>query len=87
MARVASCRQTLELPRRGLLMALVALHQGVRSHQREAVLMIANRVQRDIPAFDRVATLAVGAELPSMNICMAIGTTGADIFEDHAGVA
>ena len=49
--------------------------------------MIANRVQRNIPSFDRVATLAVGSKLPSMNVCVAISTTGADIFEDHASVA
>jgi hypothetical protein len=87
MARVASRRQTLELPRRGLLVALVALHQRVRSHQREAVLMIAKRVQRNIPPFHRVATLAVGAKLPTMNICVAISTSGTDILEDHADVA
>ena len=87
MARVASCRQTCELPGRGLLVALVAFHQRVRPHQRKAILMIANRVQGNIPSLDRVATLAVGAKLPPMNIRMAIRATCADVFEDQFGVA
>jgi hypothetical protein len=87
MASVASRRQTRELPCRGLLVTLIAFHQRVCSHQRKAILMIANRVQRDIPSSDRMAALAIGSKLPPMDIRVAIGTAGTDVFEDQAGVA
>ena len=87
MAGVAGGRQALELPGRGVLVALVALHQGMRPNQRKAVLVIPNRIQRNIPALDRVAAFAVGAELPAMNVGVAIGAVGADVLEDQAGVA
>lgn len=87
MAGVAGGRQSLELPGRGILVALVALRQGVRPYQRKAVLVIANRILRDIPAADRVATFAIGAELAAVNIRVAIGATLADVLEDEAGMA
>jgi hypothetical protein len=68
-------------------MAALAIHQHVSPHKREAVLMIADRVQRSLPSFDRMATLTVGAELPAMNVGVTIRATGAGILEDHAGVA
>jgi hypothetical protein len=34
-----------------------------------------------------MATLAVGAKLPAMNVGMAIRTAGTRVSEDHAGVA
>lgn len=87
MARVASRRQTRELSRRGLLVALIAFHQRVCAHQRETVLMIANRVQRNIPSSDRMATFAVGSKLPPMDIGVTIGAASTDVFEDQAGMA
>src|ERR1035438_9238879 len=83
MAGVTSRRQSLELPGRGILVALVALHQGVRPYQRKAVLVVANRILRDIPTLDRVATFALGAELAAMNIRVAIGATLADVRSEE----
>jgi hypothetical protein len=34
-----------------------------------------------------MATLAVGSELPPMNIGVTIGAASTDVFEDQAGVA
>jgi len=68
-------------------MALIALHQGMRSDQRKAVLVVFDCVQRDVPSFYRVAVFAACAELAAMNIRMAIGALFADVPEDQTGVA
>lgn len=44
MAGIAFRRKALELPRGGVLVALVAFHQGMSTDQRKAVLVIANRI-------------------------------------------
>jgi len=87
MTGEAGGRQTLELPGCGILVAIVALRQCMRSYKWEAVLMVANRIQRDIPALDRVATLAIGAKLPAMDVGVTIGTFRADILENQTGMA
>lgn len=68
-------------------MAFLALHQSVRANQWEAILVVANRIQRDLPSFYGVATLAVGSELAAMNIRMAIGAAGAYVLEDQTRMA
>ena len=80
-------RQALEPPGRGVLVAIVTGHEGMRSDQWKAVLVIANCIQRDIPALHRVAALAIGAELTAMNVGVAIGAFGAYILKDHTGMA
>jgi hypothetical protein len=67
--------------------ALVAFHQGMGSDQRKTILMIANGIQRNMPAFHRMAALAIGAKLTAMYVRMAIGTVGADILEYQFGMA
>ena len=44
--------------------------------------MIANGLQRNMPAFHGMAALAVGAKLATMYVRVAIGAVGADILED-----
>jgi len=87
MAGIAGCREPLKLSAGRILVALVALHQGMRSDQRKAVLVVFNRIQRDIPSFYRVAVFAACAKLTAMNIRMAIGALFADVLKDKAGVA
>jgi len=58
----------------------------MRANQWKAVLVIANSLQRDLPSFDGVAIGTVSAELALVDVGMAIGALGADVFEDHAGV-
>ena len=55
--------------------------------QREAVLVILNGLQRDLPSFDGVTICAASAELALVDIGVAIGTLGADVLEDHTGMA
>ena len=69
------------------LVAPGAIHHGVRAHQREPVLMVLNIARGNLPALHRVATVAIGAELAPMEVCMAVGTMGADVLEHHRCVA
>src|ERR1035441_8607203 len=87
MAGVAGGRESLELPYSGALMAFVALHQSVCAYQRKAVLVVLDRIQRNMPACHRMAALTVGAELAAMNVCVAISAMGAYVLEDEAGMA
>jgi hypothetical protein len=63
------------------------LQHGMRADQWKAILVITDLLQRDLPTYNGVAAFAVGAELPAMNVGMTIGTMGADVFENQAGVA
>jgi len=55
--------------------------------ERKAILVIANRIEGDIPSLYRVATLAIGSELAAMDVCVAVCTIGTYILENEAGVA
>lgn len=68
-------------------MAVFALQHGVRADQREAILVIANIFEGNLPAPDRVAAFAIGTELTTMNVCMAIGAVRAYVLEHQLGVA
>ena len=87
MARVTRRRKPDKLSHGGVLMALVALHQRVRSYQRESVLVILNGRDLGLPALDGVAALAVRPELTTVNICVAFGALGTNLLEHHAGMA
>jgi len=50
VARVTGCGQPCELAGSGVRVAIRALHQRMRSHQREAVLVVLNGLQRGLPA-------------------------------------
>jgi len=59
----------------------------MRAHQRETILMIANLLERCLPTPHRVTALAVGSELPAMNVGVAIGAARAYVLERQAKVA
>jgi len=44
--------------------------------------MAAHGLNRNIPAFDRVAGVAVGTELPAVNVCVAVRALLANIREN-----
>lgn len=44
----------------------------MRADQREAILMITNRLHRDLPALDGVARFAIRAELAAVEVRMAV---------------
>ena len=49
--------------------------------------MAANRLNRNIPPFDRMAGVAIGAELAAVNVCVTIGAFLADVDENQLDVA
>jgi hypothetical protein len=53
-------------------MAIITLQRGVCAHQWEAVKVVLNCLGRDSPPVHGMALLAVGSELPPVNIGMAI---------------
>ena len=87
VTRVASGRESLELPNRRALVASVAIERRMRSHQREAVLVVLDLLYRDLPSLHRVALLAVRAELALVNVGVAVGALGRNIAEYELGVA
>ena len=68
---------------RGTLVAIVALHRGVRSQQWKPVLVFLDLVDGNLPAGNRVTLCAIGAELPQVNVRMAIRAVLPDIGEDR----
>jgi len=55
-------------------MALFALHRGVSAQKREAILVILNLLNGIVPTKNGVATRAVRAHFPLVNIGVAILT-------------
>lgn len=86
MAGIAIGGQSLELADGQALVAGIALHRRVRTDQGEAVLVLLDGGQGYAPASDRVALLAGGAELPPMDVRVAVGAPRPHVAEDQVGV-
>ena len=84
---VALERQTLKLSGGGSFMTGIAFQRGMRSHQREPVLVILNRLQGNRPAAHVVTTFAVGPHLAAVDVGVTVGAPGACVGEDHLGMA
>jgi hypothetical protein len=80
-------RKSRELAHRLALVAIGALQRGVRSEQREAVLVRLDLLRVQVPTIHGVALFAPVAELAAMNIGVAVGAVHADVFEHEADVA
>jgi len=87
MARVARGREALELSDRRVLMAGIAIQGRMRTDQREAVDVLIDLLNRDIPTFYRVALLAICPHLPLVNVGVAIRALRSHIGKDQLGVA
>ena len=87
MAGFASRRKPQVSSHGGVLMALVALQDGVRAEQRKPVEVILNRLHRRLPAQNRVALDAVLAELRAVNVGVAIGAVLAHVGKHRPRVA
>ncbi len=87
MAGFASRRKPQVSSHGGVLMALVALQDGVRAEQRKPVEVILNRLHRRLPAQNRVAPGTVVAKLRAVNIRVTIGAVLAHVGEHRPGVA
>ena len=53
----------------------------MRADQREAILVVANRLHGHFPTLDRVTRFAITAELAAVNVRVAIRTFLANICE------
>ncbi len=87
MAVVAGCRESHELPNSSALVARGAFQRRVRADERKAVLMIFDIIDRHLPALDRVAVLAVGAELAHVNVSVTVSAVRTDIGKYQRCVA
>lgn len=68
-------------------MAVFALQQSVSANQREAILMIADLADGNMPALHRVATCAIRSKLTTMNIRVTVRALRSNLFEDQIGMA
>ena len=87
VACIASGRQPREPPHRRALVAIGAFHHRMGTHQWKTVGMVLYVARRNLPSLHRMALLAVRAELPHVNIRMAIRTVRAYVLEHHRQVA
>jgi len=87
MAGIARSRQPRKLADRSLLVAVIALQGGVCAHQREAVKVILNCLYGNGPPVHRMTLLAIGPELPPMNIGMAVRAFRPDVREHQLRMA
>jgi len=86
MAGVALRGHRLEFAGGPSLVAGIAVHRGVRSGQREAVVMLLNLPNRDLPTTNRVALFAVRPQLPLVNVGVTILTTLSNVGENRPDV-
>ncbi len=87
MAGIAIRGHRLEFAVGRAFVAGIAVHCGMCAGQREAVVMLLDLLDRDLPAPHRMALLAVGAQLPLVNIRVAILASLPDIGEHGLDVA
>lgn len=87
VARSASRRHRLELAVGPALVTSIAIHSGVRSRQRKTVVVLLDLLNRNLPSPNRVAGLAIGSQLPFVNIGMAVLATLSDVAEHRFYVA
>lgn len=87
VAREAHGRQSLELSHCRTPVTRIAIHSGVRAHQREAVQVLIDLLDRNMPSLHGVALLTIGAHLALVNVGVTIRTAHANIREDRLGMA
>jgi hypothetical protein len=71
----------------GILVASIALHDGVCAEKREAVEMVLNRLIGYLPAERRMALSAVTSHLCAVNVRVAIGAIFSNVSENGLRVA
>jgi hypothetical protein len=64
----------LELPNRGVPVAIFALHRGVSAQERESILVILNLLDGNIPPEHGVTPRAIRAHLALVNIGVTVLT-------------
>jgi len=87
VARVAVCRHRLKLAVGRALVAGIAIDGGVGPGQREAIIVLLDLLNRNLPSAHGVARLAVRSQLPLVNIGVAVLAALADVGEHRLHVA
>jgi len=87
VARRACSRKPNIISDRGVLMTILTFHNRVRAEQRKPVEVLLHRLDGHPPAENRVALLAVGAELRTVNVGVTIGALLSNVGENRLGVA
>jgi len=86
VARVALSGEPHELAAGRAFVAGVTIDGGVGTGEREAIVVLLNVFDRNLPSADGVARFAVGPELALVNVGVAILATLSDVGEDHLHV-
>lgn len=86
VAGVALRGHRLEFAGGPSLVAGIAVHSSVRSSQREAVVMLLNVLNRDLPSTDGVALLTVRSQLALVNVGVTVLATLSNVGENRPDV-
>lgn len=76
-----------KLARGRILVASIAVNYRVRSDQRKAILMLIDRLHRNLPSVDGMASFASCAHLSPVNVGVAFRTVHADVGEHGVHMA
>lgn len=87
VAGIAGGRQADKLPGGCVLVTIFALQQGMRPNQRESILMVLNRLQRNLPAFYGMAICAIGTKLTPMDVSVTIRALRTYVLENQVRMA
>lgn len=86
MAGCACRGEALELADGRALVAIVALHSGMRPEERKTILVIVDLFYGNLPALNGVTLRAVRSHFSLMNVGMTILTSFAHVGEHRLGV-
>jgi len=87
VTRITLRRHRLELAGGAVLVTRIAIHRRMRSGERETVIVILDLLHRDLPAANRVALFAIRAQLPAMDVGVAVLAALPHTGEDRLDVA
>lgn len=79
--------EAIELPYSPHLVARIAVDYGMRTNQREAILVLVDVVDRHLPAVGVMAELAFGSILAAVQVGMAVLAFVGSVGEFEIGVA
>ena len=87
VAGTASRGHRFEVAVRTAFVTGLAVHGGMRAGEGEAVIVLLDLLNRNLPPPDRVAGLAIGSQLPLVNISMAVLAALSNVAEHRLDVA
>jgi len=87
MTTNALCGKSGKLSGCHVLMTGITVDYRMCANERKTVLMLVDRLHRNLPSINVVALLAVGAHLAAMDISVAISTTQSHVRKHRTGMA